>query len=59
MGCRLNVKADEVDRFQLADDNIIFAYQGTGTGSCGRERDAPAKADACMPSPQDKLRPGF
>jgi len=29
LGCNLNVKADEVDRFQLADVHIIFVYQNT------------------------------
>ena len=29
LGCKLNVKADEVDRFQLADVHIIFVYQST------------------------------
>lgn len=29
LGCRLNVKADEVDRFQLGDVHIIFVYQST------------------------------
>ena len=30
LGCKLNVKTDEVDRFQLADAHIIFVYQSTG-----------------------------
>lgn len=29
LGCKLNVKAEEVDRFQLADVHIIFVYQST------------------------------
>lgn len=29
LGCKLNVKANEVDRFQLADAHIIFVYQDT------------------------------
>lgn len=29
LGCKLNVKADEVDRFQLADHHVIFVYQST------------------------------
>jgi catechol 2,3-dioxygenase-like lactoylglutathione lyase family enzyme len=35
LGCRLNVKADEVDRFQLADDHIIFVYQSTALEESG------------------------
>lgn len=29
LGCKLNVKGDEVDRFQLGDVHIIFVYQST------------------------------
>lgn len=27
LGCRVNARSDEVDRFQLADVHIIFVYQ--------------------------------
>lgn len=29
LGCKLNVKTDEVDRFQMADVHIIFVYQSS------------------------------
>jgi len=35
LGCKLNVKADQVDRFQLADVHIIFVYQSTGLEEAG------------------------
>ncbi|HEX5461683.1 MAG TPA: VOC family protein [Steroidobacteraceae bacterium] len=35
LGCKLNVAADEVDRFQLADVHIIFVYQDTALEESG------------------------